>query len=312
MKKLYFHVVLLLLTHSIIFGQSTDPILGKYGTQWHHCLHPDGFEPQLAVAVFNTVTDTTFTDDLYYSLVEGEFVVSPYTYYEGTSINQLWLASNSEQVYYVIDDSLHLLFDFEAEVGDTLTLRFPVEIDPTWFAEHPDSPIHYQLIIHEHSLIDFEGQQLRRHHFYKVEDEGEMVMAPAYVGYYFTEKLGFQNFLLPYIHEEGHSDFNIACDLNYYQDDEITFGIANGNCTVLNTSDSKLRNLVVTPNPSSNYLFLEVNELPSETLLYDINGRLIESFEKVTEFYLGHLSRGIYWMKVRWLDEIQVVKIIKQ
>ena len=66
-----------------------------------------------------------------YDIKPVTFVKTPNSIAEGVGADEIVFASIQDQVYYVENDETYLLYDFTAEVGDTMNLRFPVKIDHT-------------------------------------------------------------------------------------------------------------------------------------------------------------------------------------
>jgi len=260
--------------------------------------------------VHNLVIDSFEVNGFYFSMVQGEFIITPNTYFEGTGINELWFTSNNDQVYYVVGDSIYLLYDFEAEVGDTMHLRFPVEVDPQWFIDNPTASEYYEYIVVGNSTIEIDGQMLRRQEIIMPYENNENLV-PVALGNYITEKFGFENFILPYIHDPGFHDFNISCHLSEYRDGFINYENEDLTCGVLNTYEEDRYGFSVFPNPVSEVLNLDVEELPNQLIITDINGKYISSIKNANQIAVDGLENGMYILTARWANGNQAIKFIK-
>jgi hypothetical protein len=77
-----------------------------------------------------------------------------------------------------------------------------------------------------------------------------------------------------------------------------------------------LAGLKVYPNPSNGQLNVELNNSADKTVqIVDVTGRIVlagQSTEATLKFNLSTLANGVYYVKVKSQDDIQVIKIIKE
>jgi hypothetical protein len=77
-----------------------------------------------------------------------------------------------------------------------------------------------------------------------------------------------------------------------------------------------LAGLKVYPNPSNGQLNVELNNSADKTVqIVDVTGRIVlagQSAEATLKFNLSTLANGVYYVKVKSQDDIQVIKIIKE
>jgi hypothetical protein len=94
---------------------------------------------------------------------------------------------------------------------------------------------------------------------------------------------------------------------------EIPNCTVDSNCT-LNTSDFVLNNsFIISPNPVENVFFINTGQTVLSVSLYDLNGRLIESYAyNQNNFYPINLSSGIYLVKITTNDSYLMQKILKK
>jgi hypothetical protein len=86
-------------------------------------------------------------------------------------------------------------------------------------------------------------------------------------------------------------------------------------CTGLNENGA-LAGLRVYPNPSNGQLNVELNNTADKNVqIVDVTGRVVlsaQSTEATLKFNLSTLANGVYYVKVKSQDDIQVIKIIKE
>ena len=96
----------------------------------------------------------------------------------------------------------------------------------------------------------------------------------------------------------------------------ITLTIFSAKCVGIETNNATLTNLLVYPNPSVGEFTVELNNgLTKYINVMDVSGRLVLSSTSdldVTPINIQHLSNGIYYVKVKSNNAVNVLKIVKQ
>lgn len=130
---------------------------------------------------------------------------------------------------------------------------------------------------------------------------------------------------------EQYIDFNnnpnlqyICCDaeqLVYVQNQALLYGnydtTVNSDCSTvgvlgLNTSDIAESKISIFPNPTQDYLNFSNNEILDNVTIYDLNGRDIEAYQKVSKgIDVSFLENGIYLIKINANNQTQTLKFIK-
>ncbi|MEM9545396.1 MAG: T9SS type A sorting domain-containing protein [Bacteroidota bacterium] len=310
MKRFYCYLTFLFCYSYSAIGQVELPIFGGDNAYWTHCLAPDAFEPMHVTKIFHQQIDSFSVNGFFFSRVAGDFIISPSSWIAGVGAKEILFTSNNDKVYYVVGDELHLLYDFAAEVGDTMNLRFPVEIDPQWFVDHPSTSIYYKYIVAENTHVEIEGQMLRRQYILPVYDDMD-TLVPVALGYHITEKFGFENFILPYIFDWATSDWNIACDLEVYGEDTWQYIDQEALCGVLNTSDRGALEFTLYPNPAADVLYITGTDMPESVSIYTPHGNLIRTIKERSEIRVDDLTNGIYLLKLTGTNYVYAAKFMK-
>ncbi|MBQ8056108.1 MAG: T9SS type A sorting domain-containing protein, partial [Paludibacteraceae bacterium] len=64
-------------------------------------------------------------------------------------------------------------------------------------------------------------------------------------------------------------------------------------------NDESVR-LTIYPNPTTDFVNIDINEEVNSIKIYDISGRIIRSFvNEVNNLYLGDLNKGVYIIQVQ-------------
>ncbi len=87
-------------------------------------------------------------------------------------------------------------------------------------------------------------------------------------------------------------------------------------CTGLFESTTTLSGVKVFPNPTAGFFTVELNSTFDKTIeLTDVSGRLISSTtskEGKVNMSVSHLANGIYYVKIKSNDAVEVIKVVKQ
>jgi hypothetical protein len=90
-------------------------------------------------------------------------------------------------------------------------------------------------------------------------------------------------------------------------------GIPVSTSTSIEVENSSLSQIIVYPNPTTNYINLKFENLTAfKGAIYDFYGRHIKSFVNTKDIYVGDLSNGIYILKIHIDDKELTYKLIKE
>jgi hypothetical protein len=85
-------------------------------------------------------------------------------------------------------------------------------------------------------------------------------------------------------------------------------------CGLLNTKNENLNKIKIAPNPTENKLFFRGIEKQINVAVFDIMGKMVfnQSVNTVQNFInIGDLASGIYIVRMQYLSNIIIVKIVK-
>jgi Secretion system C-terminal sorting domain len=85
-------------------------------------------------------------------------------------------------------------------------------------------------------------------------------------------------------------------------------------CGLLNTKNENLNTIKIAPNPTENKLFFKGIEKQINVAVFDIMGKMVfnQSVNTVQNFInIGDLASGIYIVRMQYLSNIIIVKIVK-
>ena len=234
--------------------------------------------------------------------------------YEGVysaNINSLILYEESEQVYYLDQDSFYLMFDFNLETGDTLPHRMDLYNEGCFF----------DLVIDSVKTVSYFGVSLKTQYVSRIGLFGGTFMTYNYT---VVEKIGvvdvFDNygFLKDYSGELTFHPYHFCnnptpydptsrnhIDLRCYQDNDISFTsdwFEGKPCdTLIDITVSALgisgNQLNLFPNPVLKHFQLELETNNNIIKIINIQGQVVyqEQVQNKTPIInIEHLSAGIY------------------
>jgi len=254
-----------------------------------------------------------YLEDYYLLESKGDTTIGARTYRQ---VGDHLFYQDGEQVYYLLNDSLRLIYDFEVEVGDTVDfdmLRCFGEFEDEWY------PITFRVA--EVTQEEVQGVSLKKVRCEYIDEE-------YYYGgqdYIYMERLGSQRVLI--------EDF-IECDLigtafeewlRCYEDEDLLYKTPaflfyeEENCDyryITNTKEAtKLTKLSVFPNPTTNHWILEWNYPEKAHLqITDLQGRLLHEQEVEPgrqEISAEGLPPGVYLLQIRSEVASGSVKVVK-
>lgn len=217
--------------------------------------------------------------------------------------------SKDGKMYFYEDDEWKLLYDFTAQVGDTVTFHIskkypyyfkfsiPAFFDPTVIENNP-----YRLKVVKIDTVDaVGGQPLKRYFTQKVDLQYPIQMNEIIENVGSIDKLfGFNtNFLIP-------ECLNNFPTLRCYSDDEISTKFAEGECDkLISTKDLSTEPIKIYPNPGQDRVSLILNDgfnLPANLEIKDIFGKVLQSnIGHFVSFDINtsQITSGLYFITIR-------------
>lgn len=266
------------------------------GATWHY-LH-DGPELVTELILMESVKDTIIL-----GMTVRKITQTLFHDHDGATedLGDIFLLQDSNKVYYFVQDSFHLLYDFDAKVGDTIRIRehprlyYPPE-KPSWTFARVESM----------STIELNGE-IRRTQELALDLWGQSYFSKTVI-----EGLGCLFYLIPYF-------YRAECDhlcplLNCYSDSSLFFRNTTYPCDTIRPGIIAVHDLqapigmTISPNPVSNRVIrvsFESGSLSSPIYysLFDCNGRKIspETLMSDHEIKIGYLNlkAGLYFISLR-------------
>lgn len=207
------------------------------------------------------------------------------------------LYADSDKVYYWMNNDFHLLYDFNAQAGDTLTLK----MGPSFFTG--DTVGYYKMIVDSIGFTNISGgnyKTLYTTSLYYIDGN----YSGAYWRYFgeIIEKIGDVGFLF------GHSVFfnsiNYEGWIRCYEDSIINYKPYNKPCDFITgiTENNYLEKIILFPNPTSSILYLTFNSealINTPYYIYDVLGKT-SSFGVLHQplINISNLSNGLYFLNI--------------
>jgi hypothetical protein len=230
-------------------------------------------------------------------------------------LGDIFLLQDSNKVYYLIQDSFHLLYDFDAKVGDTIRiLNHPRLYYP------PEKPSWTFAIVESVSTIELNGEIRRTQ---ELSPNIDFMSETSHFGQMVIEGIGSRYYLIPYFY---HAECDHLCPLlNCYSDSSLFFHNTTYPCDTISPEIIAVHDLhaptglTISPNPVKNrqiHVFFEGGS-PDEPIyyaVYDCNGRRISSETRMSGHEIDisylNLQAGLYFISLRSRSWRVIRKII--
>jgi hypothetical protein len=213
--------------------------------------------------------------------------------------------TNGVVVYMDTTNSVHTLYDFNLQLGDSVLYSFGFG--------------NYYLKIESIDSIMINSEYHKRFHFQ------EPSFPPFYLNEVWIQGIGSIHGPLfpanPKVYETEIPDSTyLTC---FKTNNSILWNNPNyTKCYInimLNTEDLTISGIKIFPNPSSDRLFIEFpdgQKSSHDILIYDLQGRLIQCLLKnqfnPVEIDLSALDKGVYIMQIDGAENLKKFKLIKQ
>ena len=306
MKKIFIHIIIFVLAFipTYMSAQVESPLIGA---EWHYT--SSSVEPLDNFYLYRVEKDTTINGKI------GKKINRI------TSNNQVLgyeiLYLENDRVYYWFENDFHLMYDFAAEIGDTVIFSFKSYALTFPFA---DTTLEVSGKILEKSQVSVNGELLMRVKSSIIASAGlenEYIWPGEFI---YTEQIGHDYLEMDIIYKiplpSTMSGSRLRCYNNNINFSYITpFWDIHGNgsaCDYLlstNTIDTK-QYIAVFPNPVKDVLSLTVaNTLHIQQIeLFDLNGRHVKTYKaNERELSLKGLPPGQYLLELN-TDKGKVTK----
>jgi hypothetical protein len=285
MKILFF--LLMILSCFIGNAQNFAPI----GAKWQYSMACWGNPYDCGYYSFEVIRDTTL-------LGKSAKVIS---YSENGLLRidgQQILYADSDKVYYWMNNDFHLLYDFNAQAGDTLTLK----MGPSFFTGG-DTVGYYKMIVDSIGFTNISGgnyKTLFTTSLYYIDGN----YSGAYWRYFgeIIEKIGDVGFLF------GHSVFFNFIDyegwIRCYEDSVINYKPYPNSCDFITgiTESNYLEKITIFPNPANSILYLTFNLealINTPYHIYDVLGKTFSlGILHQPLIDISNLTNGLYFLNI--------------
>lgn len=233
--------------------------------------------------------------------------------------NQI-MYGNGNQVFFYIDGEFELLYNFAAEVGDTITSKIGPFYSYFTYGSGIEDLMEFKYRIDSVGTIEMDNQILKIQYTGLVEVD-ETIYAPWGFGKgdNIIEKIGFTGYGSIF----GHSHYGLLGgwegSLKCYQDNDIFYKTINGFCDSLGIPMVSNKNIFqeidfqISPNPASDFINITY-DLPDEfhaviIQIIDLNGRIIEqrkleNNKGTVDWNTTQLSNGLHFYHLKNEEKI--------
>lgn len=248
------------------------------------------------------VRSDTVIDDIPARIMEKDWMCFDHFRQDSCSVKELdfWLRTVDcpeivmtvdHQVFHLIKDSFYLLYDFAAQIGDTILIHSIERLGS-------DSIVAFTVVVDALDTVDINGTQLRAYH---MRDDYESSIEASF--YRFTgwvvERLGKEFYPFPF-NNQDEDIYGFPFIAQCYQDNDITH-FAVENC-VLHSNQISLQDLQVYPNPASDQIYIDLGATTSrhQIKIFNSAGVLLKSIQatQTIDLALDDLPNGFYFLLV--------------
>jgi hypothetical protein len=288
MKKLIFIILIAITIHAT--SQEFAPV----GAKWHY--DQGTFNPGLTTyQTLESISDTTINGIPCRKLMKISRM-------GGTEISYQYMYSVNDSVYFYAENGFHLLYDFGAVTGDTVTVGY--------FTTYDGSPLKMSIDSTDSIIINGQTRKLQ----YVSCGDGLVIEFGGIV----IEGIGNVASMFP------RFDLSLDGPLRCYEDSVTGLFInpyhpGNGwnfqDCEQVLTGlagQGITTDILIHPNPATRFLEITNLDRPTDFTFYDLQGRRIKDGTIVPSqlIDLNDLPAGIYFLKLRNSKLLLTKKII--
>lgn len=283
MFRYHLFIFIFLFITVTVFGQDFSPV----GAKWHYSF-PEFSSPNQGYIMAESIKDTTVLGKNAKKLTITHFppTSSP------ISLQSEIVFSDSNKVYLFVYNQFRLLYDFNANQGDTIYVT-----EPYYSGNNLDTLIPV--------LIDSTKNEIIGGILKKVQYITSLGTS-WYFGFKIIQDIGSDNYLLPYFAAADPAPGPFRC----YSDSLLSYQLVN-DCEELITGINENANIFHQYEfQNTVYNTLNLPDIEGDIFIYDIQGKLLIS-EKIKTTISLNLKNGIYIVLLKNKDFQYSYKILK-
>jgi len=284
------------------------------GTEWYYT-STFGYSPNH----FNRIVSEKDT------VIDGNNCRVLRQYYNNSTIadEEYIIKKKQGKVYYYYQDQFNLLYDFDAEVNDTVKFSL---MGKKYFFDSSQNPAFWDIdtVFSVRSVVEnitTNAQYLKTFTTTILEEDRLGAYFPY--SYTYTEKIGLHSeFILkiesvyyipecpPYNKLRCYSD----ADFSFVSDEWAATSLPCNYTITTSINTPKDENITIYPNPFSDSVFVFTNNGGNLEII-DVSGKVVyysKLSNRINEISASHFFKGIYLVKIQNKDNsIQTFKIVK-
>ena len=258
------------------------------------------------------------------TIVEGSVCRVIKQYYDNSNVASEKYIIKQEQgkVYYYYQEKFNLLYNFDAQVNDTIVFTFMYKLSGPESREDTLFSARFRV----ESIVK-NSQNLNVFTTKVLEEDilnfwGILVPPSNYQTYSFSEKIGsnreFMTLFVNYPQTQVHRYRSLRCysdaDFSFVSEDWSVLSLP-CNYSIASDIDNPMDESVkIYPNPFNDTAFVEINNGGNIEII-DISGKTVYNsvlYNGINEISATHFQKGIYLVKIQNIyNSIQTFKIIK-
>jgi hypothetical protein len=264
------------------------------------------------------------------TLVDGNSCRVLKQYYDdsNTASEKYIIRQEGGKIYHYYQDRFNLLFDFDAEVNDTIKFTFRYKkFDNDLVLPHNLLLLQQDTVVSARFKVESITANAQNLKTFKTkvldEDIPEFQLYYAPHTYIYTEKTGWHEEFMPMLDNAAHPDMDVFRSLRCYSEPGFSFSSDEWAATFLPCNHSiatgfdsppKEESSIIYPNPFNDRLFTFTNDGGAVEII-DASGKTVyylELTKGINEISTTHFLKGIYFIKIQDKDNsIRIFKIIK-
>jgi hypothetical protein len=307
----------LLIVSFVWTGLNAQTEFAPTGAEWHYCYASGNI-------IYSHLNHTVSEKDT--TVEENNCrVLKQYNDNSNIASEKYILNQKEGKIYYYYQNQFNLLFDFDAEVNDTIEFAFIYKKRdnfPSLSYTYTDTIMSARF---EVESITTNAQNLKTFRTKILDEDRDKVFDTSYFfpyTYTYTEKIGWHSEFMPKLDNGPNPDVEIFRWLRCYSDADFSYVSNEWAATSLpcnysiamDISTPEDESIKIYPNPFSDNIcvfshnggYLEIIDISGKVVYYS---KLSNGANKISA---GHLLKGIYLVKIQNKDNsIQAFKIVK-
>lgn len=266
------------------------------GAEWYYSEHAGGATPvDSEYVLYKSVKDTVILGSLakkiertYYLHNGDTSYLTPYFVMQGINRVYLWNPNANK---------FDLLYEFNASVGDTLTLDVPYEMQSTISAST------YRLVIDSIVLETYNNIILKKYQIRPLDGF-------SWMSNWIMDKAGGLDWFIP----RGAIILEAGGPLRCYRDNKVDIKFVAIDCDYRSTSNIKTNrfdNLLIYPNPTSGLFRIKTDENIDKVEVFNCLGKLLKSSTE-EEIDLTKYPTGTYLIRIEIDNNTILREVVKR